>query len=141
MYCNGQGVPRDYAAAVSWYRKAADQGDARAQFNLGAMYAKGQGVLRDSAVAILWFRKAADLGDANGQFNLGVMYYNGLGVPQSHVLAHMWFNLAAARFDASGKENRNKAVKNCDLVATKMTPAQLAEAQKLAREWKPKPER
>ena len=46
---NGQGVPQDYAEAVTWYRKAAEQGDADAQYNLGVMYAKGQGVPQDYA--------------------------------------------------------------------------------------------
>ena len=138
MYDNGQGVPQDYAAAVSWYRKAADQGDADAQYNLGVMYDNGQGVPQDYAAAVSWYRKAADQGYADAQYNLGVMYDNGQGVPQDYVQAHMWFNLAAA---TSRKRGRDKAVKNRDRVAAKMTPAQIAEAQKLAREWKPKPGR
>jgi TPR repeat protein len=64
------------------------------------------------------------------------MYDKGQGVPQDYVQAHMLFNLAASRFSASEAEDRNKAVKNRDSVASKMTPAQIAEAQKLAREWK-----
>jgi TPR repeat protein len=68
------------------------------------------------------------------------MYAKGEGVPQDYVQAHKWFNLAASRFPASEKENRDKAVENRDRIAAKMTPAQIAEAQKLAREWKPKPE-
>ena len=66
------------------------------------------------------------------------MYLNGHGVPQDYVQAHKWINLAASRFTASETENRDKAVKNRDIVAAKMTLAQIAEAQKLAREWKPK---
>jgi hypothetical protein len=54
MYYKGHGVPQDYAAAVSWYRKAADQGDANAQGNLGVMYAKGQGVPQDYVQAHKW---------------------------------------------------------------------------------------
>jgi TPR repeat protein len=61
-------------------------------------------------------------------------------VPQDYVQAHKWLNLAASRFPASEKENRDKAVKYRDLATAKMTPAQIAEAQKLAREWKPKSE-
>ena len=138
MYDNGQGVKQDYAEAVKWYRKAADQGHALAQFNLGFMYANGQGVTQDYAEAVTWYRKAADQGNANAQSNLGLMYNNGQGVPQDYVQAHKWSNLAAARFAASETERRDKAVKLRDLVAAKMTPAQIAEAQKLAREWKPK---
>ena len=66
-----------------WYRKAADQGIAEAQFNLGVMYRDGQGVTQDYAEAVKWFRKAADQGNADAQFNLGVMYRNGEGVTGS----------------------------------------------------------
>ena len=58
------------------------------------------------------------------------MYDNGQGVPQDYVQAHKWYNLAAA----SGNKD---AVKNREIVAAKMTPAQIAEAEKLVREWKP----
>ncbi len=64
------------------------------------------------------------------------MYYNGRGVPQDYAQAHMWFNLAASRVPPG--EGRDIAVKNRDIVAKTMTPAQISEAQKLAREWKPK---
>jgi uncharacterized protein len=59
-------------------------------------------------------------------------------VPQDYVQAHKWFNLAAARIPASETESRAIAIKSRDSVASKMTPAQIAEAQKLASEWKPK---
>jgi TPR repeat protein len=130
-YYNGQGVPQDYAEAVKWYRLAAQQGYADAQFNLGLMYSYGKGVSQDDAEAVKWYRKAAEQGNAMAQFNLGFMYVKGQGVPQDYIQAHMWFNLAAA----NGYGN---AVKNRDLVASKMTPDQMAEAQRLAREWKPK---
>lgn len=80
-----------------------------------------------------WYRRAVEQGNAGGQYNLVVMNAFGTGVPQDHVQAHMWFNLAAAQGLAVG-------VKNRDLVAGLMTPEQIAEAQSLAREWKPKPE-
>jgi TPR repeat protein len=67
-----------------------------------------------------------------------MMYAGGMGVPKDYVQAHMWLNLAAARFPASETKKRDIAVENRDDVATKMTPAQIAEAQKLAREWQPK---
>lgn len=138
MYRNGQGVPQDDAAAMSWYRKAADQGHADAQYNLGIMYGFGRGVPQDNTAALSWFRKAADRGNPSAQYNLGVSYASGQGLPQDYVQAHKWFSLAASRFDASEKEKREKAVTNRDKAAAKMTPAQIAEAQKLAREWKPK---
>jgi len=85
---------------------------------------------QDYAQAAAWFRKAADQGLAAAQNNLGLVYYNGHGVPQDYAQAHKWFNLAAASGDAD-------AVSNRDRVAAKMTPAQIAEAQRLASEWKP----
>jgi uncharacterized protein len=87
------------------------------------------------------FRSLERWGDPEAQSNLGVMYKHGQGVPQDYVRAHMWFNLATSRFPASEKESREKAEKNRDRVASKMTPAQITETQKLAREWKPKKER
>ena len=83
-----------------------------------------------------WYRKAAEQGAASAQLNLGLMYYNGQGVTQDYVQAHKWFNLTAA--NNSNKTGREKAASNRDLMAKQMTPAQVAEAQKLAREWKPK---
>ena len=95
-------------------------------------------VKQDYAAAVKWFRLAAEQGNAQAQFNLGLMYGNGQGVPQDYVQAHKWFNLAASQYPASEKERRDIAVKNRAFVAAKMTPAQIAEAQKLASAWKPK---
>ena len=85
-----------------------------------------------------WYRLAAEPGHAGAQNNLGIMYQKGQGVPQDYVQAHMLFNLAASRFSTSEAEGRNQAAKNRDIAASKMTPEQIAEAQRLAREWKPK---
>ncbi len=136
MYRKGQGVPKDDAEAVGWWRKAAEQGNAGAQNNLGVMYRNGHGVPQDYAKAVGWYRKAAEQGYATAQHNLGVMYGKGLGVPQDEAQAHMWLNLAASRF-APG-EDRDRAVEGRNFVAERMTPAQISEAEKLAREWKPK---
>ncbi len=76
-------------------------------------------------------RAAADQGDAGAQNNLGLMYREGQGVTQDYVQAHMWYNIAAAQGEKRLGELR-------DLLSKEMTPAQIAEAQKLAREWKPK---
>jgi uncharacterized protein len=138
MYLSGNGVAKDVAEAAKWYRKAADQGIAEAQHSLGNMYSAGQGVPQGYAEAAKWYRKAADQGYADAQNMLGVLYFYGRGVSRNYVQAHKWFNLAASRFPASDTEGRDHAVKNRDLVASKMTPAQIALAQKLAREWKPK---
>jgi TPR repeat protein len=91
---------------------------------------KGRGVAQDDVEAAKWYRLAANQGHAQAQFNRGVAYDNGRGVVQDEVLAHLWFNLSVA-------QGNQEAAKNRDIVARRMTPAQLAQAQKLAREWKP----
>ena len=126
-YTNGQGVVQDQAEAVKWYRLAAEQGRAIAQYNLGNMYRNGKGVVQDYAQAVKWYRLAAEQGDADGQYNLGLMHYNGTGVVQDYVKAHIWFNLSAVNGDAD-------AVKGRDVVAKRMTPQQIVDAQKLARD-------
>jgi uncharacterized protein len=104
---------------------------------LGAKYANGEGVPQDEREAEKWFRLAAEQGHVNAQMVLGIMYKNGRGVPQDYVQAHTWFNLAASRYTATDKEKREKSVNNRDIIASRMTPAQIAEAQKQAREWRP----
>ena len=135
MYNNGEGVPQDHAEAIKWFRKAAEQGDASAQFDLGYMYNNGEGVPQDYAEVVKWFLLAAEQGYASAQFNLGVMYHQGEGVPQDYLQAHKWFDLAASR--SSGQDGE-KFRKTRDRLAGTMTPEQIAEAQRLAREWKPK---
>ncbi len=95
------------------------------------MYANGEGVSQDYQEAVKWYRRAAEQGDAGAQYNLALMYTRGQGMSQDYVLAHMWANLAASQGDENGEKMR-------DLVAKLMTPQQIAEAQKLSREWKPK---
>ena len=71
MYDEGRGVKQDYFEAVKWYRQAAEQGNAKAQVNLGVMYAKGQGVRQDKGQAKEWFGKACDNGYQDGCENYG----------------------------------------------------------------------
>jgi len=130
-YATGQGVSQDYQEAVMWYRQAAEQGLAVAQFNLGNRYAKGKGVSQDYQEAAKWFRRAAEQGDASAQFNLGIAYRQGRGVPKNYVQAYLWATLA----EGKGIE---EVVELRDSLEKIMTPDQLAEAQRLAREWKPK---
>ena len=134
MYLDGQGVPKDDAMAAMWFRKAAEQGHVTSQTLLGLMYFDGQGVEQNYAEAAKWSRLAADRGDALAQNKLGLMYFKGEGVPQDYAAAHMWFNLAAAQDHHFVK---TEAVQNRNIIERRMTTAQIAEAQKLAREWKP----
>jgi len=129
-YRYGVGVPQDYEQAVTWYRLAAEQGGAEAHFNLGLMDYDGQRSPRDYRGAVESYRLAAEQGGATAQYGLGFIYANGREVPRDHVQAHMWFNLAAASGFTPAAEER-------DDLAEKMTPRQIAEAQRLAREWTP----
>ena len=129
LYGNGQGVPQDYAQARQWYEKAATQGHASAQYNLGALYASGAGVPQSDTMARQWWEKASAQGDAEAQFVLGTLYVTGQGVPQDYVRAYMLVTLAAANL--TGDEQK-LAADNRDKLASIMTPAQIAEAQRLA---------
>jgi hypothetical protein len=138
LYYRGQGVQQDFNAAATWLRKAADQDDAAAQSQLGLMFFKGQGVPQDKTEAVTWFGRAADLGDAQAQYYLGLSYANSEGGESDKVRAHMWLNIATAHFPASDISDRSAAAKERDLVAEKMTPQEISEALRLAREWQPK---
>ena len=123
-------VQKDFKEAVRWYRKAAEQGDAGAQNNLGNYIADGRGVAQDHKVAVEWFRKAADQQDPHAQNNLGFVYKKGEGVPLDNIEAHKWYTIAAAHGNSDAGKGR-------DELAKKMTPTQIAEAENRAREWKP----
>lgn len=157
----------DYQAAVRQWRPLAQNGDAKAQFELGLMYRYGLGVDRDYGEAVKWFRRAAEQGNEGGQSNLGSMYQKGLGVPRDPVEAIKWFRLAAERGEAEAQSNlsaaylegrgtpRNyieafkwariaagrgaeRAVGELDELAAKMNPAQIEEAERRIQEWAPK---
>jgi TPR repeat protein len=127
--CRAAYERKEYAAATQLCRPLAEQGDVRAQLSLGGMYYNGQGVQQDYAEAAKWTRKAAEQGYTPAQADLGILYWNGQGVQPDVVLAYMWLSLATA--------HEPNAVGELDLVASQMTPDEIAEAQRLAREWKP----
>ena len=132
LYNQGQGVPQDRLLAKQWFEKSAEQGDAGAQVNLGTLYLLGQGALESDQMALFWFRRAAEQQEALAFAKLGFMYEHGRGIPQDFIQAHMWYTLSAGR-------GEKRALVSRDQLAKQMTPAQVATAQQLAREWKPKP--
>ena len=136
LYDRGRGVPQNFAQAARWYLAAAEQGHLDAQVTLGFAYEKGRGVARDLGEAAKWYRAAAERGDIAAQANLGSFYANGWGVPQDYVQAHKWLNLAASR--AKGRKFRRRLVQKRKIVAARLNPEQIAEAQRLAQEWRPK---
>jgi TPR repeat protein len=120
MYAKGEGVPKDEAEAVNWFRKANEQGKALKAYNsgdfafalktfrplaekgqvmaayiLGLMYANGQGVSENYPEALKWLQKAAEQGEAKAQFSVGVIYAKGLGVPQNYADAFKWYRRSA----------------------------------------------
>lgn len=115
-------------AALDARRTVAEGGDPEAQNELGEMYASGEGVTKDFRQAAKWYRMAAEQGHGPAQLNLGLAYAEGLGVPGDHVHAHLWLNLASTGGDERARVER-------DDLAKKMTPEQIAEAQRLARDW------
>jgi len=129
MYYLGQGVSRDYLEALDWFKRAALQGNPYAQYNVGYMYEKGEGTPQDYGEAARFYRQAAERGNRLAQYTLGYLYEKGQGVPQDEVQALMWYNLAATQGETKAKAAR-------DRVTVWMTPAQIAEAQRLAREIK-----
>ena len=160
-YERGKGVPQNYEQALKWYRLSAEQGYAHAQYFLGGMLAAGKGVKADFVegtkwlglaaeqgydqaqyligmthkkvtenyeAAVAWLKNSAEQNNSKAQHELGRMYENGQGVTEDLVQAHMWLHISGADEDA-------KKINARDDIEKKMTPAQIAEAQKLAREW------
>ena len=116
-------------------RVVAEAGDTEMQFVLGFVYSTGQGVPQDYVQAAQWFHRAAVRGHASAQVNLGLAYTLGRGVPRDNVRAHAWLNLGAAKLSGTQREN---AVKARNLVESVMTVVEIQEAQRLAREWRPR---
>jgi TPR repeat protein len=125
------GVAKDETEAVKWFRKAAEQNVADAQCNLGVGYANGQGVTEDDAESVKWFRKAAEQNLADAQYNLGVCYGSGQGVAKDEVEAYKWWLLAAGQGNDDAKYNMT-------IVENKMSREQIAEGERLARDFKPR---
>ncbi len=103
MYYNGHGVSKDESEAVKWIRRAADQGDAEAQFELGGMYSIGAGVPQDYAETARWYGRAAEQGYVDAQFLLWMVHHEGRGVPRDPVEAARWLRMAAEQGHADAQ--------------------------------------
>lgn len=126
----GQGVVQDYEQALRWYKYSAASGNDMAVLNLAVALAQGRNVPKDYQEAVRWYAKAAEGGNASAQYILSCLYHRGKAVTQDYVIAYMWANLAVSNGDMDATEKRNE-------IARDMTPGQIAEAQRLARQWKP----
>jgi TPR repeat protein len=120
---------------TSWYRIAAGRGYARAQDIVGGYYYSGEGVPQNYVEAIRWYRLSADQGYQPAQNTLGNMYYFGRGVPQNDVEAYKWYALSVAQGDNLAAYTNSVA--GLDRVRSRMTPAQIAEGQRLVAAWRP----
>jgi TPR repeat protein len=118
---------QEYKVSLVKFTKAAEDGNASAQNNLGFMYEHGQGVVQNYKEAVRWYALSARQGNAAAQANLAGMYKNGRGVARDLVRAHMWYNI-------SGTDGDKNSVANRDEVASKMTVRQIEQAQGMARE-------
>lgn len=133
MLNDGRGVKQDPAAAATWFRKAADHGDAGAQFSLGLLHSTGQGVAKSFAEAQKWYRLAALQGNWGAQINLALLYSMGLGAPRNYPLAYMWFSVAG--LSSTGRD-QTEALRARDDVAKAMTATQIADATAMAKKCK-----
>ena len=126
------GLTKDEAEAVKWYRKAAEQNHAEAQYNLGWRYADGRGVPKDEAEAVKWFRRAAEQDHADAQAHLGRCYYNGIGVKKDLFEAYKWESLARVK----GRSGLSMPI--VDQLEKQLPMEQVAEVQRLCRVFKPR---
>ena len=125
-------MTQDNRQAAACYRKAAEQGYADAQFNLGVAYAYGEGVRQDYARAAVWLRKAAEQGHAEAQRSLGWLYSEGEGVKRSHAEACFWLDLSATGLDRTQQE---QVVKERDHAASQLKPTELSRARQRVKRW------
>lgn len=131
LYATGKGVKTDSDNMFKYYQQSAQNGYAPAQMAVGYLLETGTAKIpRNDAEAVKWYQKAAEQGDAGALYNLGLKYAKGEGVAQDYVLAYVCFNLASAAGNAQAAVMRNAA-------AALLSPNQLGEAQRLAREWRP----
>lgn len=135
MYGHGSGVKEDEAVAADYCRKAAEQGYVYAESRLGGMYRHGTGVKKDAKEAFAWLSKAAEQGDSFSQASLSAMYENGEGVKVDKVLAYKWANIAETA-DDHGEDISELISNELIRLAKKMTPLEVAEAKRMANEWR-----
>ncbi|HSY18637.1 MAG TPA: tetratricopeptide repeat-containing serine protease family protein [Candidatus Acidoferrales bacterium] len=132
-YHLGQGIAQDNTEAMKWFRMSAKQGNDMAQFNIGNFYYEGNAVIKDAAEAVSWWSKAANQGNSIAQYNLGASYANGDGVPKNYIQAYKWVSLSTAQGYAHAK-------KFLAVIEMRMTPEQVAEAQKISAAFVPQKE-
>ena len=111
-YYHGLGTSVDYAEAVYWYRKAADQNHRIALNNLGVCYELGKGVSKNYYEALRYYRKSADLGNSTSQCNLGLCYEFGRGVTKDVYEAVKWYRKSAENGNDRGQYRLGRCYEN-----------------------------
>ena len=140
MHDFGFGVPQDDRQALEWYQRAAGHGSAAGQRSVGDFYQKGRAIPADAAAAVRWYQHAAEADDLRAQYQLGQAFFSGTGVARNYVTAYLWFTIAAGQTPL--KDNRMQLVELANIAAARMTPEQLAEAQRRVAAWRsPAPRR
>jgi TPR repeat protein len=124
-YYGGRGIRHDYARAAQWFRKAADQGHAAAEYKIGGMYFSGRGVSQDYPEAARWWRKAADQGHGESLNNLGALYANGVGVARDLVVSYALQEVSRANGNELAADNlkAKAALMSADELQAAMTLA------------------
>jgi TPR repeat protein len=131
---------KDYATAVAIWRPLAAQGNAEAETLLGAMYWSGEGVPRNHAEAAKLYLRAAEQGYARAQNDIGFMYGFGEGTPpRNDVQAYKWISLAIMHYTAKNQDRLDQAIQDRATLKARMSAAQIAEAERLVRDWKAVP--
>lgn len=129
---------KDMATAVRIWKVWAGKGNAEARTLLGAMYWSGEGVPRNHTEAAKLYLLAANQGYARAQNDIGFMYGFGEGIPPpDDVEAYKWLTLAIAGYTAKNQDRRDQAIKDKAELAKRMSKAQIAEAEKRVKAWKP----
>lgn len=131
---------KDFATAVNLWRPLADQGNAEARTLLGAMYWSGEGVPRDHKEAARLYLLAAEQGYARAQNNIGFMYGFGEGIPpKDDVQAYKWISLAIRNYTSKNQDRLDQAIRDKATLAARMSPAQVADAERQVRDFRPQP--
>jgi TPR repeat protein len=111
MYSIGEGASQNYVEAMKWLKLSAEQGNAKAQYGVGALYALGQGIPQNDAMAAEWFQLSAAQGYTESQHNLALAYYQGRGLPKNDMMAYVWTSLAAAQGFSESFAARDEVIK------------------------------
>jgi TPR repeat protein len=125
---------QDYVSASQVFIPLAERGEPAAQTYLGFMFENGRGVPQNYTEAAMWYRRAAEQGDSLAQYSLGLLYDRGQGVPQDIIEASKWLNLSTAAAPPRAREARARIR---DVVTSKMTRGEIAQARLRALEWAP----